>query len=626
MCGIAGELALDAAGQGASRRRVERMSDAVAARGPDGGGIWLDGHPARIAMAHRRLAIIDLSDKGAQPMRDEESGLCLVFNGIVYNWAELRRQLLGYGHRFTSASDTEALLLGWKQWGQDLLGRIDGVFAFAIWDSRQQRLYLARDRLGIKPLYFQRDGSHFRFCSSVQGLLASGCIDTELDKSALALHFSLHGVVPPPQTVLKNVRKLAPGHLLSIDASGASSTQRWWRLKALPPAGTAQQWRERTQAALFEAVRKRFDVSDTPVGVLLSGGLDSSLIVSVLARLGRNIKTYSIGFEDDAGERGSEFEYSDQVAERFETDHHKWLVSDEQVVHTLPEVVAAMTEPMPAQDCIGFYLLARRVSADVKLALSGQGADEVFAGYFWYPKMVQASGSDWERFAPLYLDHTPEQYRSLVEDGWYRESSCQKALELSMEEAKGICGSDFLNRLLYFDTTTLITDDPVKRVDNMCLASGLEARVPFLDADLLASVCAMPPSMKLASGGKGVLRDLARDELPADIIDRNKGYFPVPALKFLKPPFIDIVFDTLNSQRCRQRGLFRRRALDALMREPNGEASYTPLRGNRLWHYALFEMWVQQAQSLAASAASEEGGLSGRGAGGSITAQLCRAA
>ena len=598
MCGLAGELSFNQDSP-ASRRRVERMAGRIAWRGPDGGGFWPRNGPSPVALAHRRLAIIDLSDKGAQPMHDEESGLVVVFNGILYNWRALRAELESAGHRFRSDSDTEALLLGWRQWGAGLLERIDGVFAFAVWDSRRRELALARDRLGIKPLYYQHGRESFRFCSNAQGLLASGAVGTALDREALALHFSLHGVVPPPRTVLREVRKLAPGHLLSVDASGKSSLRRWWRLKASPPASTPAQWRERTRLALTEAVRKRYDVSDTPVGVLLSGGLDSSLVVAILAGLGRDIKSYSIGFEDEGGESGNEFGYSTQVAERYGTDHQRWLVPSSSVAERLPEVIARMPEPIPAQDCIGFHLLAERVSADVKLALSGQGADEVFAGYSWYPRMRAAAGSDWERFAPLYLDNSAAQYRALVAEEWRTEPECRAILEASMEEAREVVGPDFVNRLLYFDVTTLITDDPVKRVDAMCLGSGLEARVPFLDTELLAEVCAMPVEMKLADGGKGVLRDIARELLPAEVIDRSKAYFPVPVLKFLRPPFIDTLFDVLGSRRCRERGLFDRARLDALMKDPNGEDAFTPLQGNRLWHCALAEMWLEHNEDLA---------------------------
>lgn len=602
MCGIAGELAIESHGLRASRSRVERMSREIARRGPDGQGLWggTDESCNRIVMSHRRLAILDLSEAGAQPMRDDEADLTIVFNGTIFNWRELRAQLAVLGHRFISCSDTEVLLRAWKQWGEQALDRLDGVFAFAVWDGRQQALFVARDRLGIKPVYYQCDGRFFRFCSTTRGLLASGAVDTSLDKAALAMHFSLHGVVPPPRTVLASVRKLAPGHLMRIDADARPSLRRWWTMQPAEPAADAGEWRERTWELLVSAVRKRYEVSDTPVGVLLSGGLDSSLIVAVLAHLGHKVKTYSIGFEDVSDEQGSEFYYSDQVVSRYGTDHCRWVMPNRDLLSRLGEVVDIMTEPMPAQDCAGFYLLSERVSADVKVVLSGQGADEVFAGYFWYPQMKAAVGSDWDRFAQFYVDRSSEQYRELISEPFHAEPGCRSLFEQSMGEAAAACGDDFVNRLLYFDMTTLITDDPVKRVDNMCLGFGLEARVPFLDAELVQGVCAMPSSLKLAQGGKGVLRDLARTLLPAEVIDRHKGYFPVPALKHIQGSFLDMILDTLGSRACRERGLYRRGAIDALARDPDQAGSYTPLQGNKLWHCALLEMWLQGMDDLAA--------------------------
>ncbi|MEW6646207.1 MAG: N-acetylglutaminylglutamine amidotransferase [Pseudomonadota bacterium] len=587
MCGICGELRLD--GHVPDLAVLGRMLHRLERRGPDHEGSYSDGP---LALGHRRLAIIDLSERSHQPMVDNDLGLVLVFNGTIYNYRDLRAELREHGYNFFSDGDSEVILKAYAAWGEQCVEHLHGMFAFAIWDIRRQRLFLARDRLGIKPLYYSHDGKTFRFASNMQALLAAGGADVSIDPLGLHHQFTLHGVVPAPRTLLNGIRKLAPGYTLAIDKEGRRAERQYWQLYAHRPseARSEQEWTEAIHAALKKAVKRRLEIADVPVGVLLSGGLDSSLLVGLLAEQGvKDILTFSIGFEDVPEEKGSEFEYSDQVVAMYDTRHHKYAIPNDQVLLRLPEAVEQMAEPMVGQDAVAFYLLAERVAQEVKVVQSGQGADEVFGGYFWYPRMDAEGGTDLERFARHYFDRPHGEFLDTVAEPYRGEDHTGMLIEKLLTQP----GADtFIDRVLRMDTTTLIVDDPVKRVDNMTMAWGLEARVPFLDHELVELAMQLPPELKLGSGGKHVLKTIARGLIPDGVIDRPKGYFPMPALKYVRGPFLDFMRDILDSSACRQRGLFNRAYVDKLLAEP--EQHFTYLRGSKLWHLALLELWLQR--------------------------------
>ena len=586
MCGISGELRLD--GLAPDSGAVQRMTAVLARRGPDDSGFYQHGP---LAFGQRRLAIIDLSPRSHQPMRDPALGLCIVFNGTIYNYQTLRAELQAHGYTFFSGGDTEVILKAYAAWGERCVERLHGMFAFAIWDETRQTLFLARDRLGIKPLYYNRTQNYLRFASTPQALLAAGGVDTGIDPIALHHQLTLHAVVPAPHTILQGIRKLAPATTMTVDAQGRITTRQYWQLDAQPASQpkSEPEWIEAIHQKLREAVEKRRVIADVPVGVLLSGGLDSSLIVALLAEAGqKNLLTFSIGFEDVGAEKGSEFEFSDQVAERYATQHQRFLIPNRDVLARLPECVRSMSEPMVGQDAVAFYLLAERVSKEVKVVQSGQGADEVFGGYFWYPLMEAERGSDLERFRKHYFDRTHAEFLETVTPR-YHGADYTAAL---VETALGEPGADtFLNRVLRFDVTTLIVDDPVKRVDNMTMAWGLEARVPFLDHELVELAADMPPELKLKSGGKHPLKTIARGLLPDAVIDRPKGYFPMPALKYVRGDFLNFMREVLHSEACQQRGLFQRPYVEKLLAAP--EQHMTPLNGSKLWQLALLEYWLQ---------------------------------
>lgn len=590
MCGIAGELRFD--GERPQRATIARMSAPLARRGPDAEGYWDDGQFGPVAFGHRRLAIIDLSERSRQPMVDAASGLALVFNGTIYNYPELRSILHQRGHEFFSDGDTEVILRAYAEWGAACVERLHGMFAFALWDARKAQLFLARDRLGIKPLYFARTGTFFRFASNTQALLAAGGIDTGIDPAALHHQFMLHAAVPPPFTILKGIRKLEQGTTLTIDAAGRTTEQRYWTLPAQRPTLplTEAQWTEAIHAALREAVRKRLEIADVKVGVLLSGGLDSSLLVALAAELGvHDLLTFSIGFEDHPEERGNEFEYSDAVADYFGTRHHKFAIANSEVLRRLPEAVDCMAEPMVSQDAVSFYLLAEQVSRTVKVVQSGQGADEVFAGYSWHPKMAAEEGPAIDRLRRHYFDREHGEFAQMVEAPYQGGDVTGALLAAKLAEP---FADEFIDQLLRAEATLLVTDDPVKRVDNMTMAWGLEARVPFLDHQLVELAAQMPPELKLGSGGKHVLKRIARGLLPDLVIDRPKGYFPLPALKFVRGDFLEFMRAILDSAACRDRGLYQRAYVDKLLAEP--EKHLTRIQGSKLWHLALLEYWLQR--------------------------------
>ena len=589
MCGLSGELRWD--GSNADVEAVAKMTARMSDRGPDGVGVWAQGP---VAIGHRRLAIIDLTPTGAQPMSDAALGLTVAFNGCIYNYPQLRRELEAAGHRFVSTSDTEVVLRAYAEWGIRCTERFAGMFAFVIAERDTGRLVLARDRLGIKPLYLSESRGRLRFASTLPALVAAGEVDTDIDPVALHHYLSFHSVVPAPRTILAGVRKLPPATVRVVEPDGTSTDTVYWSAPAernpAQASWSAGDWEDAVLERLRVAVERRM-VSDVPVGVLLSGGLDSSLVVALLAEAGQHgLATFSIGFEAAGGESGDEFSYSDLIARHFGTDHHQIRIDTADVLPALDGTLAAMSEPMVSHDCIAFYLLSKEVSKHVKVVQSGQGADEVFAGYDWYPPLEGVTRED---AAGVYRGVFVDRPSSAVEDLLVPARRLGRdASAAFVAEHFGAPGAqDALDAALRIDSQVMLVDDPVKRVDNMTMAWGLEARVPFLDHELVELAGRCPPELKLASGGKGVLKNAARRVVPAEVIDRPKGYFPVPAVRHLSGALLDRVTDAVTGQAARDRGLFDQSAVQSLLEKPN--ENRTTLGSNALWQVALLEMWLQ---------------------------------
>ncbi|MBQ1074416.1 N-acetylglutaminylglutamine amidotransferase [Micromonospora sp. C31] len=589
MCGIGGEARFD--GSTPDAGAVTRMTEAMRSRGPDGEGLLTDGW---VTLGHRRLTVIDLTEAGAQPMVRDDLGLALVFNGCVYNYPELREKLRAAGHTFHSTSDTEVVLVAYAQWGEAFVEHLVGMFAVVLVDRRRRRLVLARDRLGIKPLYLAEAPGRLRFASTLPALLRAGDVDTTIDPVALHHYLSWHSIVPAPRTVLRGIRKLPPATVRVVEADGRSRQHVYWRPGyARDPAHAgmdAGDWRAAVGDALREAVRRRL-VADVPVGVLLSGGLDSSMIVALLAEAGQqHLQTFSIGFDSRGGEAGDEFHYSDLVARAFDTDHHRIRLADDDLVPAVRRTVHAMTEPMGSHDVVAFHLLSEQVARHVKVAQSGQGADEVFAGYGYHQPLtrVPRDGAT-AAFAEAFFDRDHAELNRVVDPAYACDRDASRELLAADLAAPG--AQTALDAVLRLDTHLMLPDDPVKRVDSMSMAWGLEVRTPFLDQDLVALAAACPPEHKVADGGKGVLKEVARQVLPAEVIDRPKGYFPVPALRNVDGPVRHLVADALAAPAARERGLFRREYVDELLAEP--DRAQAAAGSNKLWQLGLLELWLQ---------------------------------
>ncbi len=586
MCGIAGVISFRK--EQPSTALVASMLDKLVPRGPDAGGLFAQGN---FVFGHRRLKIIDLTEHAQQPMHDAELGLTLVFNGCIYNYQELRRELEGIGYRFFSHGDSEVILKAFHAWGAECVNRFNGMFAFVIHERDTGRVTLARDRFGIKPLYYAEPEGSLRFASSLPALLTGGDLDTDIDPVALHHYLHWHAVVPPPRTILRGIRKLPPATIRQIEPDGSATDEVYWRLAIAPGEADGDKsvgdWEDELLDALRASVRRRM-VADVPVGVLLSGGLDSSLIVGLLAEQGQeHLNTFSIGFEAAGGEKGDEFRYSDIIARHYDTDHHQIRIPSSQLLETLPLTFAAMSEPMVSYDNVGFFLLSKEVSRHLKVVQSGQGADEVFGGYHWYPPLLESEQAVAD-YARAFFDRDESEYAQVV-DARFLGANHSLAF---VEDYFARCRAEqAVDKALHIDTNVMLVDDPVKRVDNMTMAWGLEARVPFLDHEVVELAGRIPAGLKVEGSGKFILKEAARRIIPEQVIDRPKGYFPVPALKYIEGPYLDFVRGYLDNDTARQRGLFQRPYLEALMASPRDHI--TPLNGSKLWQLGLLEMWLQ---------------------------------
>ncbi len=557
-------------------------------RGPDAGGFFSQG---AVAFGHRRLSILDLSTTSQQPMVDPDLGLAIVFNGCIYNFRALRSQLQAKGYRFFSDGDTEIILKAYHAWGPRCVERFCGMFAFAIWERDSGRVVLARDRLGIKPLYLADIGKGLRFASTLPALLAAGGVNTEIDPAALHHYMSLHAVVPAPLTILKGVRKLPPATILTVEPDGTRREETYWNLAVTTRAEdrgvTERDWQDQVSEALRTAVERR-RVADVPVGVLLSGGLDSSIVVALLAEAGQaGLQTFSIGFDSVGDLAGDEFRYSDLIAQRYGTDHHRIRIGTSRFLSALPDAIAAMSEPMVSHDAIGFYLLSEEVSKHIKVVQSGQGADEIFGGYHWYPPLMRANDAVGE-YARVYFDCDHDEMAQAIAPRFMNGDYSRDFVEDFFAKAGATRPID---KALEIDTRIMLVDDPVKRVDNMTMAWGLEARVPFLDHELVELAARIPAELKVRGGGKHILKQAARGLVPDAVIDRPKGYFPVPALKYLRGPFLEFVREILAQPVALKRELFNCAYVERLLAAP--ERHLTPKGRSKLWQVAVLESWLQ---------------------------------
>ncbi|PYM86175.1 MAG: asparagine synthase (glutamine-hydrolyzing) [Candidatus Rokuibacteriota bacterium] len=551
MCGIFGAFNIDPS-RPADLQTLRRMGEVLAHRGPDGGGLHTDG---ALGIGMRRLSIIDLKT-GNQPLANEDGSIWVVFNGEIYNYRELTAELLAKGHRFATASDTEVLVHLYEEYGEAGVERLRGMFAFAIWDHSRRTLFLARDRLGIKPLYYAETPKGFVFASELKAVVQNPWARGHVDRRALAAYLQ-YGYVPDPLSIVERVAKLPPGHTLTVQDGRAGVPRRYWEVTAcfrnagVPPS--EEDASERLWTLLRDAVRSHL-VSDVPVGAFLSGGVDSTTVVAIMAaELGAPVKTFSVGFR----EKGyNELPYARQVAERYATEHHELLVGP-QDLGLLDDLLRAVDEPFADASSIPTYLVSRLARQHVKVVLSGDGGDELFAGYDRYVvdyrrrhlgrlgdmglggglRVLSASlpeGTPGKNF--LYNLALPRMERYLDSISLFPPRALRGLLDLAVVpdgatpfDTGDSVGLDPLSRLQALDLRTYLPGDILTKVDRASMANSLEARVPLLDHYLVEFACALPAPLRLRSEQtKYLLKRVMRDRIPREILDRPKQGFAVP--------------------------------------------------------------------------------------------------
>jgi len=413
----------------------------------------------------------------------------------------------------------------------------------------------------------------------------------QLNPMALQYQFTLHSVVPAPHTIISGIQKLEPGHTLKITQSGESYLNKYFDINEVEIKDKKEQdIIYHSTYLLKKAVEKRINIADVPVGILLSGGLDSSLITALAKKFKEQIDTYSIGFNTVNEEAGNEFYYSDLVAKDFETSHIKYNISDDELFNNLDLVISNMSEPMFSQDSSAFFLLSNRVSVNNKVVLSGQGADEVFGGYFWYEQIMNEKRlNEIDTLSKYYFDRSFDNYKNIINDKYIESNYVHDDIRKAINEMSPALST--LDKIFRLELSMFIIDDPVKRVDNMTMSHALEARVPFLDIDLITFMLSVKGSDKIKNTSKYYLKKLSESFLKKEIIYRDKFYFPVPPLKIIEGKFYDYCEKVLNSDAALNRDIYNRKYIDMLLDEPN--TNFTNLNGNELWHFTLLERWLQ---------------------------------
>ena len=621
MCGIAGYISKQPRPDASLGLRA--MADAIVHRGPDDSGfletITADGSTA-IGLAHRRLAIIDLAS-GHQPLGNEDGSIQIVFNGEIYNFQQLRIELMAAGHRFATQSDTETIVHAYEQWGVDCVHRLRGMFAFAIWDAPRQRLMLARDRFGKKPLFLRIHNGVILFASEIKAILAFRSEQLAIDPNGLWDYFS-YRYVPGPATLFNGIRKLAPGTYAVWQEGRLTETSYYMPPDSQPwCAGTAPDEPVHAfSAALDEAVRLRM-ISDVPFGAFLSGGIDSSTIVGLMCRHARQrVKTFAVGFADA---KYSELHYARAVANQFATDHHELTITHRDVMEHLPSLIRYRDAPVAEPSDIPIFLLAREARRTVKMVLTGEGADEILGGY---PKHVfERYVAGYQRVPTVIRNGLIEPLVRALPYGFSRASTAVTTMGISPWQARmprwfgamsndakhallalgppagqrvnqtrlAACpGTSALRSILCFDQRSWLPDNLLERGDRMTMAVSLEARMPFMDHRLAELVSSLPDHWRIRGlTTKRVLRAATQQLLPGLIRNRPKVGFRVPVNDWFRGPMRDFLLDHLSGPACRTRDYYHPQALAGILREHlTGRRNHEKL----LWSLLTLELWHRE--------------------------------
>lgn len=629
MCGIAGIVSTHQNDSSTSTALVKQMCDAMSHRGPDADGFWSDAHTA---LGHRRLAIIDLTESGRQPMTNEDGSLWITFNGEIYNFLELRADLEKAGHQIRSHSDTEIILHAYEQWGDACVSRLRGMFAFAIWDTRQKRLFAARDRVGKKPFFYYWNGREFRFASEIAALVEDPSVPRDLNPQALDYYLTW-GYVPAPMTPYSHVAKLLPGHSLSLKLnengdSGDLQTNRYWEL-AYQPKSKMQfgEACEEIRELLTEAVRLRM-ISDVPLGAFLSGGIDSSIIVGLMAKLSAQpVKTFSIGFRESAF---NELDHARRIAERWGTEHHEFIVEPD-AIKILPMLVRHYGEPYADSSAVPTYYVSQVTRQHVTVALNGDGGDEGFLGYERYlangladmigripgsstglamlkhlvadssnPKSLSrrlrrflnvASMPESDRYAHWIGYFGNVEKRRLYQPEFLRKIQPEEPF-LWYDRTVGSSGLSAVERANMADIYGYLPYDLLVKVDIATMACSLESRSPLLDHEVLEFAGRLPQSYKLQGRkGKQILRKAFSDLLPPENVNRRKAGFGVPIGDWFRGPMKELLSDHLCGGSSTIRTYLDGREIDRILEEHQSRKADHAFK---LWNLLMLEMWHRE--------------------------------
>ncbi len=628
MCGIAGGLAWKGERSDTLRRAVDDMCSTMSHRGPDAGGMWAD---AVCVLGHRRLAVVDLSLNGNQPLANEDEQVWVTFNGEIYNARALRAELQS-DHTFRGQSDTEVIVHAYERWGEDCVHRLRGMFAFGIWDQRAEKLFLARDRLGKKPLFYWSDSCHFLFASSVGALVASGFVSRSVDPAAVDAYLSW-GYVPAPRSGLRGVWKLPPAGRMAIDRLRPAAVEqqpRYWQLPYRPKLAIGrEEAAELVRDKVVESVRMRTE-SDVPLGAFLSGGVDSSIVVGILATLSSSaVKTFSVGFEN---ERMSELHHARRIADRWQTDHHEMVVKAD-VADILRPLVRQCGEPYADSSLIPTFYVSQAARRHVTVALTGDGGDESFAGYSRYRLHALAErarrfpgaaslarraattmapraesnatarrahgallgvagtlGQRQQRWASYFRE---EEKRGLYTEEFSRELSdppwARSWLDPTLHRAEGLDAAD---AAMSVEVDSTLPYDLLVKTDIASMASGLEARSPFLDHELMELAARLPVGLKLrGNDGKHILKYAFRDMLPAENVRRPKMGLSVPLTEWLVGPLAELVQATLGTEQFLGRGYFNRQYVKSLLGQLTADEGGVSAK---VWSLLILEIWWQE--------------------------------
>ena len=635
MCGICGKI--DLTGKAVPQALLRSMTESFAYRGPDDEGFFFEGP---VGLGHRRLSIIDLSPSGRQPMSNEDQTLWLVFNGEIYDFAETRKELVSRGHILKSHTDTETVLHLYEEEGVACLKHLNGMFGFALWDARLQRLWLARDRLGKKPLVYYWDGKRLLFASEIKAILRDPEVPREIDFEALDLYLTLN-CIPATWTIFKNIRKLLPGHYLLLE-KGKLSIQSYWDIPVnggepeVPSPSDPVQWnqcKERLRALLDASVRRRL-IADVPLGAFLSGGIDSSIIVALMARhSSRPVKTFSIGYKDLPS--FDETRYAREVATFNSTEHYEFKLGYKDILDAFPKVLDNLDEPFADSSAVPTYIVSRETKRHVTVALSGDGGDELFAGYrmylgeYWAKHYARIPGVLRENVIAPFIQSLPDARDKPSLELIRRAKKFLRGMSLSfperfcgwreifpfsmrrkllrrppdrnfyldlirqaVEEKKGLFPEDGINLMLYLDVKGLLPGDMLTKVDRMSMANSLEVRVPFLDYTLVQYVFGLKGSTKLGAWrGKHILLEAFKDLLPPLLHNRPKRGFEMPIGAWLRKELKFLIDEYLHKDRVERQGIFDPRIIrDMVSNHMSGRQDTSW----QLWNLIVFEHWYEK--------------------------------